>query len=75
MVLTMNTLLDAELLAWAIYITDDGQVQCGFGDCGAHPDGPWTPAFAGRRTTIAGMLDEFRNHIASDHTVTPEAAQ
>ena len=51
---------------WPIYITDDGQVQC------AQHSGPcdsdtWTPCWAGRRTTVAGMLAEIRRHAVEDH--------
>lgn len=56
--------MDEKLRTWPLYITDDGQVQCYGVSC---PDEPWTAASAGRRTNVAGLLQELEQHIAQDH--------
>lgn len=47
------------VMAWRLYINDDGVVTC------AHDD--WDPSSVGRRCTFQDMADALIAHIVTDH--------
>ena len=59
----------AELLRkWPLYISDSGVVMCRAACC---YEDPWTPAEAGRRTDLDGLIGALTSHMSKSLTNRP----